>query len=282
MGFYDDLRARGAQLPGMPVFDASSIAAMLEDAAPPDAEIDDNGLFSWPMSFFDGTLIPPFPQFFVEATTTIMFEGELITVRRGAVVSDHGAVLGGSRWTLAVEAYVEASGFLMSPSGGALIGIDHNGRLATDPAETPVIPVRRFPPIGLVTDVRESPRFNVVVMLALMAIHEKGDVIERQPSRQVKRMAERRGHPRPATVFELRHSVSVIIKSGAPRFAFTKPKESAGGTRNSNGRIGHIRMYGEKYGKGGLFGRKGESGNAVLWIPAEGSGHKSYRIDVWS
>lgn len=281
MSFYDHLRESGANLPDMPVFDASSIAQMLDETPMPGAESDEEGLLSWPMSYFDGILIPPFPRFFVESTTRVNTEKEIVEIRRGAMISDIGPKLDGSRWTLAVESYTKVGDQFFTPVGCALIGVGEKGNLITDPNETPVLPFRVSKPLGTKSPVQESPRYNIVVMLTLMAIHEKGDVVERQPSRQMKRMAERRGHPQPATVFELRHSVAVI-KAGSPRFKFVSQKGEGGGKRNNNGRIGHIRMYGEKYGKGGLFGRKGEAGNAVLWIPAEGSGHKSYRIDVWN
>lgn len=265
----------------VPVIVADNIARQIDAMD----QIDDSNA-DWPAAAF-GRVAPPFPVFWVEATTELVPTGETerFEVRRGALVADMSwtpetmePMVGPATWYVTLAPFIQWRakdgrwGPIWGYNGRIVIGLDEEGRLLRDLATATVIEGAMFGPSeGVHVLPREGAAHHAPwVMMSISALH-RGVPVElvepSPPSRQARRLHERRtGQP-----LEPEHSYYVLMVKPTRPGTFEEiaaPESHIHVERRQHVVRGHFRWYGER----GMFGRA-DLANRLVWVPAHERGH---------
>lgn len=263
MLLYDRLRTTVPELPpDLPILDATSIQQridLLPDNLPQATAAD------------YGTVAPPFPMFFVEATTvSTLPEEEGQTVQRGMLfytwdVAELGfpprygpiPQLPGVAWCLLGWGFISHLGILYATPSCAVLQIDRPGNLLDD---TKHIQVALDPPVHIAT-LPATPPDTVATLLpfsltAISALHKRCEAELVTPTRQQRRQAERKGQPQPSP-----HYVIHVRPGAVRKVSDIARRPVPAGERADYGARGHFKYYHPDKPR---FGRPGEHG--LFWV----------------
>lgn len=264
MLLYDRLRAAIPALPDdIPVIDATSIQQRI-DLLP-------EGL-PQPTAADYGTVAPPFPSFFVEATSrsTLPAEGEQV-VQRGVMfhswdITELGGIppryrsipqLSGAAWCLIGWGYIHYQSTLFATPSCFVLQIGRDGALLDD---TYRIQLAIDPPI-LGAHLPATPHNTIAslapfTLTAISALHRRCEAELVTPTRQQRRQAARDGRPQPST-----HYVIHVRPGAVRRISDIARRPASTGGRSDYGARGHFKYYHPDRPR---FGRPGEHG--LFWV----------------
>lgn len=273
------------ELPEMPVIDGTAIARQIDQLPDlPDGE-------NLPASFY-GRVAPPFPEFWVEATTYLA--GGVMVQRGGwvRVMEDSAArqiahnakqsrlvnefPFDEMKWGVTVMCFQYQVGVGLGVCQGNLFyWIDEQGNFLSKRGivhRTELLhrAQRTMMEAGLLLLPSEfAPPFTAFCLKTVGALHNKGRAEKIVPSRQERRAHERK-HSKPLTEYYVLKVKDVVIKTMSDAKLIGTPPDDNNPKQRRHGVHGHFRHYGEK----GMFGNPLYAYKTV-WIPDHERGDDS-------
>lgn len=280
MRLYDRIKAK-INLPDMPVIVADEIARQYDDLPLDGFEND-----SFPADWY-GNVAPPFGEFWVESRTfdsRYVHSKETITIERGVwakIVNDDEPkeLLPNARWTLKLTGFQWFS--ILSGEytfeGFIYVGIREDGQLLFDDARwvgstSPDYVKQALGngfPRNQIFPIAAFRGFVIFFLKAINAMHQRVEVAEVTPTRQMSRLSERK-HGIKLNKYYLLKVKPYELKSIEDFKLIGKPDKM---TRREHEVRGHFRYY---HPDKPLFGRAGLTG--MIWVPDHTRGNHELGI----
>lgn len=270
MKLFDRLRSSpiGANWDDIPVIDGSVIQERID-------ELPDDAPHATAADY--GVVAPPFPMFFVEATTYSAHPDEKgMLVSRGVMFFSwdsfkeggppprymhHLNLRDNTRWFLLGWAYMYCDGLYFATAGCVVLQIDDEGQLLDDTTALRIATDPKYPPPSgaYIMPDENVAKYMPFALTTISALHRRCEVEKIKPNRQQHRHAQRAGSRHGATEYYV-----VKVKPGAVRkvsdIAIPAPRGTRGDMPETKV-IGHFKYYHPDRPR---FGRPGEHG--AFWI----------------